>query len=368
MTPARTSSCEDNPCCVDSDSTPTTWSCDEDLSAGARHRFCAHGVDSGYAGLGLAASCQVRRSKRIDLETANSYNVGMRVAERDVLGRWGQRVGRPTPGRALCARSGSHAGRISLRAIASFSLILVGLLGSTVAAGISAHVFLADEATPLALADPNVPDVYRDIMVGTRLAIVVTSDMASGWGGALWLSRANLDTGIVSARGDNPAYPFFSYEGSCLPAAGTNALVTAAADASGLSFHLLSSWDAVPGPWFILDYQAKAVGECSVGLYGYAASTDVVTEPNPDDPGDPPPFEAVLIQVLSFQHVVSRDCNADTLVNFADFAVLAGRWRQTFVSDPNETMAVDLNGDDRIDVCDLVLFSDYWLERTDVMP
>ena len=131
-----------------------------------------------------------------------------------------------------------------------------------------------------------------------------------------------------------------------------------------MSFHLLSSWDAVPARGSFC-YQAKAVGECSVGLHGWAASTD---RDRPSRILDPPPFEAVLIQVLSFQHVVSRDCNADTLVNFADFAVLAGRWRQTFVSDPNETMAVDLNGDDRIDVCDLVLFSDYWLERTDVMP
>ena len=178
----------------------------------------------------------------------------------------------------------------------------------------SSDLFLADEATPLALADPNVPDVYRDVMVGTRIAIVVTSDMASGWGGALWLSRASLDTGIVSARGGNPAYPFFSYEGSCLPAAGTNALVTAAADASGLSFHLLSSWDAVPGPWFVLDYQAKAAGECRVRLYDYAASTDVVTEPNPDDPGEPPPFEANVIQVLSFHHVASRDLDRKSVV------------------------------------------------------
>ncbi|MDI6449258.1 hypothetical protein [Anaerobaca lacustris] len=291
----------------------------------------------------------------------------MGIVDTDVRGRRGQRVGRPMLDRGLYARSGSHTARISPRAIASFSLILAGLLGSTVAAGVSAHVFLGDEATPLALADPNVPGVYRDIMVGTRLVIIVTSDMASGWDGALWLSRANLDTGVISARGDNPAAPFFSYEGSCLPSAGTNALVTAAADARGLSFHLLSSWNAVPGPWFVLDYQAEAVGTCSVGLYGYAPSADIVAEPNPYDPGDPPPFEAILIQVLSFHHVASRDYDADTLVNFADFARLAARWRQSFVFDPNEAMAVDLNGDDRIDVCDLALFSDYWLARTEVI-
>lgn len=257
--------------------------------------------------------------------------------------------------------------QISLRAIITVSLVLAELLGSTVAARVLARVCLSDEVTPLAAADPNVPDAYRDIMVGTRLAIFVTCDAAMRWSGALWLSRADMGTGDISARGDNPVWPFFSYEDSCLPSAGTNALVTAAMDASGLSFHLLSSWNAVPGPWFVLDYQAKAVGRCHVGLYSYSASTDVVTEPNPDDPynpGDPPPFDANLIQVLYFNHVASRDYHADSIVNFADFAVLAGLWGESLVSDPNTTMPTDLNDDGRIDVHDLSLFCEYWLDRT----
>ncbi len=276
-------------------------------------------------------------------------------------------VGCQMRGCSLRAWGGGRAARISPRLIAAASLVLAGLLGSTVAAGVSASVYLSDQATPLALADPNVPNVYRDIMVGTRLVIYVTSDTALRWNGALWLSRANMDTGIVSARGDNTDPPFFAYEGSCLPAAGTGALVTAAADVSGLSFQLLAFPDAVAGPWFVLDYHAKAAGTCSVGLYSYTPSIDVVTEPNPYDPGDPPPFEADLIQVLSFHHVASRDYHADSLVDFVDFAVLAGLWGETFVSDPNTPMATDLNDDDRIDVHDLSLFCEYWLERTEAV-
>lgn len=249
----------------------------------------------------------------------------------------------------------------------ALSVILAGLLASTCSAEVSAHVYLSDETTPLALADPNVPDVYRDIMVGTRLTICIMSDIESTWSGAIWLSRSNLGRAVVSARAYGPVSPFGNYEGSCLPAAGRDALVTEYVDAAGLSLDLLSSWDAIVGPWFVLDYQALSVGTCSVGLYDYAPSGDIGLDPNPYDPGDPPPFKATLIQVLSFQHVASRDYNDDTVVNFADFAALARRWRETLVLDPNETRAIDLNADDRIDVFDLALFSRYWLERTEAV-
>jgi hypothetical protein len=254
--------------------------------------------------------------------------------------------------------------RVSPYVTVTLSAILVGLLASTCSAQVSAHACLTDETTPLALADPNVPDVYRDIMVGTRLTILITSGIESSWSGALWLSRPNLDSAVVSARGYNPASRSGNYEGSCLPAAGMDALVTDYMDTAGLSFDLLSSRDATAGPWFVLDYHALSVGTCSIGLYDYAPSGDVGPDPNPYDPGDPPPFQANLLQVLSFHHVTSRDYNDDALVNFADFAILAQHWRQTLVSGPNETRALDLNADERIDVFDLALFSQYWLERT----
>ena len=48
-------------------------------------------------------------------------------------------------------------------------LLLIAVLVSNVSASVTAKVYLADEEIPLALKDPNVPDVFRDIMVGTHL-------------------------------------------------------------------------------------------------------------------------------------------------------------------------------------------------------
>ncbi len=45
------------------------------------------------------------------------------------------------------------------------SLALAGLLASTALATLSLQVYRADEQTPLLPADPNIPDVYQDIMV-----------------------------------------------------------------------------------------------------------------------------------------------------------------------------------------------------------
>jgi hypothetical protein len=65
---------------------------------------------------------------------------------------------------------------------------------------VTARVCLADEVPPLAPADPNVPEVYRDIMVGTRLAIFITSDTAKPWRVKFWLSWENERQGVLWPR------------------------------------------------------------------------------------------------------------------------------------------------------------------------
>jgi hypothetical protein len=82
-----------------------------------------------------------------------------------------------------------------------------------------------------------------------------------------------------------------------------------------------------------------------VGLFDYWVSLDLPQE------------------TLTFSHVPSRYFNGSGIVNFADFASLAARWRQP--ADPATGAACDLNTDTVIGPADLAMFSDYWLERTD---
>ena len=58
-------------------------------------------------------------------------------------------------------------------------IVILTLVFSSIAAGeVSTRVCLSDANTPLELADPNIPFVYRDIMVGTKLTIIVDSNIA----------------------------------------------------------------------------------------------------------------------------------------------------------------------------------------------
>ena len=57
-------------------------------------------------------------------------------------------------------------------------ILLVALFFSVASVEISARV---------CLADGNTPFEYRDIMVGTKLTIIVDSNVAEDWGGALKL-------------------------------------------------------------------------------------------------------------------------------------------------------------------------------------
>ncbi|NLZ04487.1 MAG: hypothetical protein GXY19_04905 [Phycisphaerae bacterium] len=251
-------------------------------------------------------------------------------------------------------------GQTCFRAVCVLSLVVAGFQASAASAMVTARVCLADEVTPLAPADPNVPEVYRDIMVGTRLTIFITSDTAKPCRVKFWLSWETERQGALSPRGYDESIG--NYVGSCLPAAGERALVTMYRDDLGVGVDLLPAWNATAGDLFILDYGAVNTGVCTIGLYALSAVPIPVVISQ--EPPDPPPFEATLIQVLSFHHVPSRDFDGDTLVNFVDYASLAGLWGQSVVSDPNAAVAADLNGDERVDVRDLALFGEYWLERT----
>ena len=82
-------------------------------------------------------------------------------------------------------------------------LVLAVALTSVAAAKVWVTVYQYDGKTPLAAVDANHPDVYRDIMVGTRLTLVISSDTADKWSGNLELSWDDALT-PRSAAGGSP--------------------------------------------------------------------------------------------------------------------------------------------------------------------
>ncbi len=237
-----------------------------------------------------------------------------------------------------------------MRAFRTIGLVVV--LASVAHAAVWTTVYRYDEITPLGIVDPNQTAVYRDVMVGTHLVLIVSSDSDRFWAGTLYTSWDDAAYGVLSARGYGPVWK--NYEESCLDAAGRGALVQEY-PGMGAGFSLstgdnfgVPGWDPLAGDWFVLDYYAQSRGSCDVMLYSGIASSQV------------------LVETLSFTHVASRDFNGDHIVDFKDLAILSSRWRTTTDSDPNGPNAkLDLNSDQRIDSQDLAFFSEYWLERTD---
>jgi len=220
-------------------------------------------------------------------------------------------------------------------------------LASVSAGEVFVHVFRCDGKTPVPLADPNVPNAFSDIMVGTRLVLLVSSDTGGIWWGGLQLTWDNWERGQLTGRGSDSNSPPFNCEDSVLPAAGSQATASFMVPTDGALFDLSTNSDAVSGDWFVLDYHALKVGTCSTGLFDY--NIDFFTPQ----------------KVLSFTHVPTRDFKSDTIVNFKDFALLASRWRQATLPEPNAVSPFDLNADRFIGIRDIERFSDYWLQRTD---
>ena len=228
--------------------------------------------------------------------------------------------------------------------------VVLLLAFSSIAAGqVSTRVCLADANTPLELVDPNVPFVYRDIMVGTKLTIIVDSNISGELdverGYDLAIEGEYMDYGLLSARDYN--FTIGDWQGSVLEAAGSLAHVYEWVEMGIQGFSLLSHSSSDPGGWFIIDYTATSIGICKVGFYDHNISWD-----------DP-------VSELIFSHVRTRDFNQDTKVDFADLAVLALYWLETGCSVPDWCAGTDLNADGTVDRDDLMFFADYWLERTE---
>jgi hypothetical protein len=224
-----------------------------------------------------------------------------------------------------------------VKRLISFVVLLIATAPAA-HAEVFTRVCLADGYTPLGLADPCIPLVYRPIMVGTHLTIIISSDTSDIWdGGELSLWDANQNYGILSG-------------GSQLPAAGDNAAVylfqelEGEHDANG--FRFLGGDNPSAGDWFIVDYNAISAGACSVIFYNWDVDWN-----NP-------------LYAMSFTHVVTRDFNGDGIVNFEDFAMLGSNWHRTDCSEPDNCSGTDLDADGHVGISDLMQFAEYWLEKT----
>jgi hypothetical protein len=234
-----------------------------------------------------------------------------------------------------------------------FSAILLALTlifsaVSITSGTISTAVFLRDSNTPVELVDSN-SHIYQDIMVGTKLKIVVSSDTNEFWGdtfdngGSLAIEEEYWPYGILSARG--PLIDDSDWSGSHLPAAGNTACVY---EWYPVGFDLYTgAHNIVAGDWFVIDYNALDIGNCNVGFYDHQISWDVP------------------IYYLCFTNVRTRDFNNDTAVNFQDYAILASYWSETNCTAPNWCGGTDLNTDNEVNTKDLMLFCEFWLEKTE---
>jgi hypothetical protein len=231
-----------------------------------------------------------------------------------------------------------------MKASGLLGLVILLIVTSAACGEVSTRVCLADGNTPLELADPCVPNVYRDIMVGTELTIIVSSDANGYWSGGLFIAGVNRNYGVLSGRDYNDIT--MDWAGSRFPKAGVSARVWDWEEDLISGFLLSGDGDAIAGDWFIIDFNATNVGDCNVGLYDDSVS---LVEP---------------IYEVSFHHVRTRDFNEDGIVNFLDLALFASYWQQTRCSEPGWCGGTDLDANSKVDDSDLILFFNYWLERT----
>ncbi len=218
-------------------------------------------------------------------------------------------------------------------------LLVLCTVGNT-GAQVTVRVFEADGVTPFN---------STEVMVGSKLSIIISSDSNECWSGGLFIKGDDRARGTLSGRDLDPNTG--DWTGSHYQAAGNPAKVTAWKDSGiwGFDFYtaIYSPYSPVGNPaagnWFIIDYKGKEVGDCNVGFYDYNISW---SEPN---------------YYISFTNVPTRDLNQDGVVNFYDFSALALQWYAGGCSDPNWCEGADMDRDGYVDSYDLGLFAQYWL-------
>jgi hypothetical protein len=222
-----------------------------------------------------------------------------------------------------------------------YMLSVVIVFASLVCGQTNVYVYEADEKTPFN---------YRDIMVGTKLTLIVSSDSNDYWSGGLFIGGDNRVFGTLSSR-DYDANTR-DYTGSHFEEAGNLAKVTGWKDSSIWGFDMFTfyptygdsnSENTLSGNWFIIDYTAEKAGDCNVGFYDYSISWDVP------------------VYYLAFTQLGSCDFNNDKKVDFHDYSTLVSNWNRVDCDTPSWCDGTDLNLDGNVDFTDLAGFMDFWL-------
>ena len=209
-------------------------------------------------------------------------------------------------------------------------------------------------------ADGVTPFDYRDIMVGTELTVVVESTSAMSWCGGIFIAGQDRALGLLSGINRDPDIPALNtctfndgqpfgepgdWTGSHLPAAGTGASVITYRDSFFWGFDLQSDNTAITGDWFVIDYSAIDVGSPVIGLYDYSISF----------------FEP--IETITITQIPTRDFDGNKKINYGDFSKIHHHWMATDC-DPNTDWCEqsDISRNGTVNLVDLDLFDDFWLE------
>ncbi len=191
-------------------------------------------------------------------------------------------------------------------------------------------------------ADGVTPFDGHDIMVGSKLTLIVSSDTDDYWSGGLFIAGQDRALAILSGRDSDLNTRDCTQ--SHYEAAGNMAKVTAWKDSDIWGFDLYGSdINVIAGDWFIIDYEAISLGDPNVGFYDYSISWNDTTS------------------LLTFHHVPTRDFNRDEIVDISDYVTLASCWLDENCSDPNWCGGTDISRDSWVDMVDFALFEKYWL-------
>jgi hypothetical protein len=227
---------------------------------------------------------------------------------------------------------------MSLRKI----LIVVIMLGGAVYAQVIVQLCDPCDLTPI---------LANQVMVGKKCSLRIYSDANDLWSGGLFLSGEDRELGVLQGRGKDPNSR--DWKGSHLEAAGPMAKAYAWSDSEigGFDFYT-SEYSCQAGMWFLVDYLALQLGDCSIGYYNHSFSW---TEPDPNVP--------ILIE-----NIPNVDFNDDGVVDLKDFMIFASHWLEEGCSDPEWCQRTDVDKDGEVGLTDLTLFAQYWLWGTSGYP
>ena len=111
----------------------------------------------------------------------------------------------------------------------------------------------------------------RDIMVGTKLTLLISSDSNDYWSGGLFIDGNDRAFGTLYGSGYDPNSR--DYNDCHLDAAGEFAKVTSWKDSLRYGFDLYTFYpidgnsdsnSTMSGEWFLINYEATVAGDCNV--------------------------------------------------------------------------------------------------------